>query len=214
MNVTIPSTPPPATDSSQFQRDLIALIPKLRAFSRGLCGRRGIAEDMAQEALTKAWRARERFEPGTNLKAWLFTILRNEYFSHTRHAWRESHWDNERGERIPSAFDEQDWAMEVSDTARALRGLTDGQREALILVGAGGFSYRDAAEISGVAVGTMKSRVARARTELINVLDGHKPLARRTVERAPEAMNGVLTQLSELTPETHRHAEATATAPA
>jgi len=65
--------------SPQFERDLVALIPHLRAFSRMLCGKRAIAEDMAQEALAKAWRARANFEPGTNLKAWLFTILRNEF---------------------------------------------------------------------------------------------------------------------------------------
>src|ERR1700683_1811776 len=86
--------------SPQFQRDLIALIPHLRAFSRMLCGRRVIAEDMAQEALAKAWRARARFQPGTNLKAWLFTILRNEYYSHGRRAWRETHWDEVLGGRI------------------------------------------------------------------------------------------------------------------
>lgn len=197
-----------ARASAKFQSDLIALIPKLRAFSRGLCGRRAIAEDMTQEALTKAWRARDRFEPGTNLKAWVFTILRNEYFSHSRHAWRESHWDAEQGERIPGVRDEQDWAMEFSDMARAVRDLTDGQREALILVAAGGFSYRDAAGICGVAVGTMKSRVARARTELMNLLDGSKALGARTPARAPEAMNDVLEQLAALMPPKYRHADA------
>jgi RNA polymerase sigma-70 factor, ECF subfamily len=131
--------------SARFERDLVALIPHLRAFSRMLCGRRAIAEDMAQEALAKAWRARGSFEPGTNLKAWLFTILRNEFYSHARRAWRETHWDSDLGECIAGPASEQEWTMELSDTARALSGLPDGQRKALILIAAGGFSYEDAA---------------------------------------------------------------------
>jgi RNA polymerase sigma-70 factor (ECF subfamily) len=82
---------PAVRPSPQFERDLIALIRHLRALSRAMCGRRAIADDVAQEALAKAWRAQVRFAPGTNLKAWLFTILRHEYYSHVRRAWRETH---------------------------------------------------------------------------------------------------------------------------
>jgi RNA polymerase sigma-70 factor (ECF subfamily) len=127
-----------AQAAARFQRELVALIPHLRAFSRVLCGRRAIAEDLAQEALAKAWRARERFELGTNLKAWLFTILRNEFYSHARRAWRETHWDDDLGDNIPAPPREQEWAMELSDAARALNALPDCQREPLILVSAGG----------------------------------------------------------------------------
>jgi RNA polymerase sigma-70 factor (ECF subfamily) len=186
--------------SSQFQCELVALIPHLRAFSRGLCGRRAIAEDMAQEALAKAWRARDRFEPGTNLKAWLFTILRNEFCSHARRGWRETHWDCEKGDRIAAPANEQEWAIDLADTARALEGLSEGQREALILVGAGGFSYEDAAEICGTAMGTVKSRVARARIALLNILDGDKPLPSSSSTRAMGASDNILAQLSALTP--------------
>jgi RNA polymerase sigma-70 factor (ECF subfamily) len=187
---------PPILPSLQFQRDLIALIPQLRAFSRMLCGRRAIAEDMAQEALAKAWRAHDRFEPGTNLKAWLFMILRNEYYSHTRRARRETHWDEVVGERIAAPPREQEWAMELSDTARALGGLQQGQREALILVGAAGLSYADAAKVCGAPVGTMKSRVARGRAALTSTLIGKKPILPRSLVRTVDTTEHILKQLT------------------
>jgi RNA polymerase sigma-70 factor (ECF subfamily) len=198
--VTSGAEAPPVRPSPEFQRDLIALIPYLRAFSRVLCGRRAIAEDMAQEALAKAWRARDRFEPGTNLKAWLFTILRNEFYSHTRRAWRETHWDEAAGELIAAPPNEQEWVMNLSDTARALNGLPDAQREALILVAAGGFTYQDTARICGMPVGTVKSRVARARAALVKTLDGEKPLSKRSKSRARGAAGDILAQLGALTP--------------
>jgi RNA polymerase sigma-70 factor (ECF subfamily) len=185
--------------SAQFERDLVALIPHLRAFSRMLCGRRAIAEDMAQEALAKAWRARDSFEPGTNLKAWLFTILRNEFYSHARRAWRETHWDSDLGECIAGPASEQEWTMELSDTARALSGLPDGQRKALILIAAGGFSYEDAAQISGIPAGTVKSRVARARAALLKILDGIEPLPHCPAGLAAGAAQDILAQLNAIT---------------
>jgi RNA polymerase sigma-70 factor, ECF subfamily len=194
-----PALPVPRP-SPQFQRDLVALIPPLRAFSRMLCGRRAIAEDMAQEALAKAWRAHHRFEPGTNLKAWLFTILRNEYYSHARRAWRELDWDEDLGGNIAAPPLEQEWAMELSDTARALGGLQEGQREALILVAAGGFSYEDAAKVCAAPVGTIKSRVGRARVALTSILDGDTPIPPRSVSRAKDAAEHIVAQLTALAP--------------
>jgi len=191
---------PDVSLSSEFQRELIALIPHLRAFSRLLCGRRGIAEDMAQEALVKAWRARECFQPGSNLKAWVFTILRNEYCSHGRRAWRESHWDQDMGERIAGPPLEQEWAMELADTARALGGLDRRQQEALILVAAGGLSHADAASVCAAPVGTMKSRVARARAALLNALDGDTPMPPRARRRTKDPAEHILAQLSALAP--------------
>ena len=185
-------------DAPDFQKELIALIPNLRAFSRSLCGRRGVADDMAQEALAKAWRARARYEPGTNLKAWLFTILRNEFYSHVRRDWRQANWDAEKGERIAAPANEQDWSMELSDTARALRRLPTAQREALILVAAGGFSYEDTARISGACLGTVKSRVARARAALQEILAGDEALPSAPATSDP--LDDILGQLSALTP--------------
>jgi RNA polymerase sigma-70 factor (ECF subfamily) len=190
---------PPSRSGSQFQHDLVSLIPQLRAFSRMLSGKRAIAEDMAQEALAKAWRARASFVPGTNLKAWLFTILRNEVYSHARRAWRETAWDEAEGNLIAAPANEQDSAMNLSDTARALRGLPDCQREALILIAAGGLSYEDAAKVCGTPVGTVKSRVARARAALVKMLDDDKPIP-RYLASGMTASEEILGQLSALAP--------------
>jgi len=185
-------------DENQFQRDLIALAPHLRAFSRTLCGRRDMAEDLAQEALMNAWRARGSFAAGTNLKAWVFTILRNAFYSQGRRAWRQAHWDEESANRLEGPPDKQDWSVELSDTVRALHGLPDMQREAIILIGAGGFSYEEAARICGAAVGTMKSRVARGRVALLCALDGNEPLPQLPAERSNDACDEILSQISAL----------------
>jgi RNA polymerase sigma-70 factor (ECF subfamily) len=164
----------------RFKAGLIELIPFLRAFARTLCGNPETADDLAQEALVKAWQARGSFAAGTNLKAWLFTILRNQFYSDRRRAWRQAAWDEDAAERIPASNGQQAWSAELSDTARALSILSDEQREALILVGAGGFSYEDASGICDCAVGTVKSRVARARKTLLAALDGDEPLPAAT----------------------------------
>jgi RNA polymerase sigma-70 factor (ECF subfamily) len=190
----------PALSALQFEADLIALIPQLRAFSRLLCARRSISEDMAQDALTKAWRAQASFEPGTNLRAWLFAILRNEYYSHGRRAWREMHWDEVLGDRIAAPTLEQEWSMELSDTARALDGLNKEQRDALILVAAGGFTLRDAAKFCAASVGTIKSRVARARDAVRKSLNGEKPMLPRSGVRAADTTDNILAQLTALAP--------------
>ena len=152
-----------SSPSDLFRRDLLALIPQLRAFARSLCNHRELAEDMAQGTLVKAWQAHTAFRPGTNLRAWLFTILRNEFYTYRRRSWRQSHWDEIKGGRIATPAEPQHWALELSDATRGLHELPDGQRESLILVAAAGFSYEEAAEICGVPVGTVKSRVARGR---------------------------------------------------
>lgn len=189
-----------ADTDTQFKTDLLDLIPFLRAFARSLCGNQEMADDLAQETLVKAWQARNMFAPGTNLKAWLFTILRNQFYSDRRRAWRQAPWDQDAAERIPGSSAEQSWAAELSDTARALSQLSDEQREALILVGAGGFSYEDAAAICHCAVGTVKSRVARARKSLLSILEGDEPLP--AAQQAPlnDAADEILAQLDRLAP--------------
>jgi RNA polymerase sigma-70 factor (ECF subfamily) len=159
-----------------FKTELLKLIPFLRAFARSLCGHRDFADDLAQDTLAKAWQAQASFEPGSNLKAWLFTILRNQFYSDRRRAWRQVAWSEDAAELIPAVGGDQESASELSDTVRAMWQLSPEQREALILVGAGGFSYEQAAAISGCAVGTVKSRVARARRALIALLDGEESL--------------------------------------
>ena len=195
--VNAPRTP---EDDADFRKGLLELIPFLRAFSRSLCGDRELADDLAQEALAKAWQSRETFRAGSNLKAWLFTILRNQFYSDRRRAWRQAPWDESAAERVPTAKGEQTWAVQLSDTARALRALPAEQREALILVGAGGFSYEDAASISNCAVGTVKSRVARARKALISALDGKGPLPDEPRLAGRDATNEIMAQLDRLAP--------------
>ncbi|MGQ0740963.1 MAG: sigma-70 family RNA polymerase sigma factor [Alphaproteobacteria bacterium] len=186
----------------EFRRGLLELIPFLRAFSRSLCGDRDLADDLAQEALTKAWQSRDTFRAGSNLKAWLFTILRNQFYSDRRRAWRQAPWDESAAERVPAPGSVQGWAMQLSDTARALRQLPNEQREALILVGAGGFSYEDAARICNCAVGTVKSRVARARKALIASLEGKGalPLPSGADRAQGDATHEIMSQLDHLAP--------------
>src|SRR5689334_24214235 len=187
-------------EPDSFKAELLELVPYLRAFARSLSGRHEGADDLAQEALVKAWQSRDSFVPGTNLKAWLFTILRNQFYSDRRRAWRQAPWDQDAAERIPGGGQDQGWAAELSDTARALRVLTDEQREALILVGAGGFSYEDAAAICKCAVGTVKSRVARARKTLIDILDGDDTLEDVARPAEGDAAREIMAQLDKLSP--------------
>ena len=184
-----------ADGDAQFRASLIPLIPHFRAFSFTLCRRRDLAEDMAQDALIKAWGARSSYQPGTLLKAWLFTILRNEVLSHHRRAWRQMPWDAEAAEKIAGPLEEQGWASELSDVGRALFRLPLQYREALILVAVGGFSYADAAIIGKTAVGTMKSRVARARAMLAAMLEENEALPQRRPASEGNAMEQILAQL-------------------
>lgn len=194
------ASPELARDAAAFKADLLALVPFLRAFARSLSGRHEGADDLAQQTLVKAWQSRGSFVPGTNLKAWLFTILRNQFYSDRRRAWRQIPWDTEAAERIPGSHGEQTWAADLSDTARALKALPSEQREALILVGAGGFAYEDAARISGCAVGTVKSRVARARKALIAILDGERTLPPADRPAPGDAAREIMAQLNCLAP--------------
>ena len=149
---------------------LVAQIGSLRAFAVSLCGDRDRADDLVQETLFKAWNHLDSFKEGTNLKAWLFTILRNTYFSERRKRKREvEDADGSYAARL-SSKPAQHGHMEMRDFQEALSQLPSDQREALVLVGAAGFSYEEAAEISGCAVGTIKSRVNRARSRLVTAL--------------------------------------------
>ncbi len=156
--------------SPELRESLVAQIGSLRAFAVWLCGDRDRADDLVQETLFKAWNHLDSFKEGTNLKAWLFTILRNTYFSERRKRKREvEDADGSYAARL-SSKPEQQGHMEMRDFQAALSQLPDDQREALVLVGAAGFSYEEAAEISKCAVGTIKSRVNRARNRLADML--------------------------------------------
>jgi RNA polymerase sigma-70 factor (ECF subfamily) len=161
-----------------------------------LSGHRELAEDLAQETLVKAWGARRSFAPGSNLKAWLFTILRHEFYSYQRRAWRRTSWDPAFAEAIPAPSGQQQWAVELSETVCAMRGLSDPQREALIMVGVGGFSQDDTAALSKVPVGTVKSRVGRARKALREILDSQRSLPMKSRPASDDAMGEMLAQLA------------------
>ena len=156
----------------EFKQQLAQVIPHLRAFGRSLSGNRDLADDLVQETLLKAWAARKRFQAGTNMRAWTFIILRNLYLSQMRRARFKGEWDDLVADRLLAAPASQDKHVELADMQRALLHLPQPQREALILVGAGGFAYEEAAEICGVAVGTIKSRVARGRVALEALMSG------------------------------------------
>lgn len=157
-----------------FQRELLEATPFLRAFARTLCHDTEQAEDLTQEALLKAWQCREQYQPGTNLRAWLATILRNRFYSQGRRRKWQADYDQAVMERTLVAPDNQECVVELEDVRRALAMLPDFQREALILVGAGGMSYEQVAQIAGCPLGTVKSRVRRARDELQAILFGGK----------------------------------------
>jgi RNA polymerase sigma-70 factor (ECF subfamily) len=160
-----------ASNAVSFKRELTAVIPHLRAFARGLCGRPDLADDLVQETLLKAWAAQERFEPGTSMRAWTFVILRNAYLTDMRRNRFRADYDETVAERLLVAPAGQEGPLHLSDMHRALLTLPPERREALLLVGAGGFSYEEAAEICQCAVGTIKSRVGRARAALSSMIE-------------------------------------------
>ena len=154
-----------------FKTQLIGLIPHIRAFARSLTGDATAADDLAQDAMMKAWDARDSFQMGTNMKAWTFMILRNQFYSERRRSWRTSQLDQEAAERTLVAVDNPEALVALDELRQGLAMLPPEQREALVLVGAGGFAYDEAAVICDCAVGTVKSRVSRARKALQAVLE-------------------------------------------
>jgi RNA polymerase sigma-70 factor (ECF subfamily) len=149
---------------------LLGAIPALRAFAFSLTYDLDRSDDLVQDTLVRAWTKAGSFRRGTNLTAWLFTILRNLFYSEQRKRKREvEDADGVHAARLAS-LPEQEVRMEMAQFQEALNLLPHSQREALILVGAQSFTYEEAAEICGVAVGTIKSRVSRARVRLIEAL--------------------------------------------
>jgi len=189
----------PLSDSD-FKDKLAAVIPHLRSFGRALSGSRDLADDLVQETLLKAWAARKRFQAGTNMRAWTFIILRNLFLSQMRRARFKGEWDDITASKILAAPASQDRHIELGDMQRALMHLPQPQREALILVGAGGFAYEEAAEICGCAVGTIKSRVARGRVALEQLLSSGKLPSRRQHRTDPHksALQTIMGEVDEL----------------
>lgn len=183
----------------EFKKELSQVIPHLRAFGRSLSGNRDLADDLVQETLLKAWAARARFQAGTNMRAWTFIILRNLFLSQMRRARFKGEWDDITASRVLAAPAGQEHHVELADMQRALMHLPQPQREALILVGAGGFAYEEAAEICGCAVGTIKSRVARGRVALEQLLtEGRLPSRRDSATSEHTALQNILRDVDDL----------------
>lgn len=150
--------------------EVVELIPALRAFARTFCRSPADADDLVQETLTKAIANLDRFEPGTRLKSWLFTIMRNTYLSGVARSRREATGMDVEETSGPEA--PQEWSTQVREVRAAIGRLPQGQREVLVLVGMLGVSYEETARICDCAIGTVKSRLSRARAALLAELGG------------------------------------------
>lgn len=164
-------------DQDDPRDQLVSHLPALRAFALSLTREGAAADDLVQDTIVKAWTNMDKFQTGTNLRAWLFTILRNTFYSSRRKTKREvSDTDGLHAARQATKPD-HDGRLAMNDFRTAFARLPDEQREALILVGASGFSYEEAASMTGVAVGTVKSRANRGRrklAELLHLADGEE----------------------------------------
>jgi RNA polymerase sigma-70 factor, ECF subfamily len=171
-----------------LHRDIVAQLPHLRAFALLLARDRTLANDLVQEAVLRALTHAEQFQRGTNFKAWISAILRNSYFNEVRRRRRASPVDIDTLGNALTVNGGQEEHMQMREFEHAFQTLPDSQREALTLVGASGFSYEEAARISGCAVGTVKSRVSRARLRLQEILERGEPTVSRVsveVRKAP-----------------------------
>jgi len=190
---------PRSLSDREFKHALTEVAPHLRAFARGLCGCRDRADDLAQEAMLRAWAARERYAAGTNFKAWTFTILRNHFYSEARRARFHGEYDELAAERILRAPASQESAIELGDVLRALTAIPATYREALILVAAGNLSYEEIADICGIALGTVKSRICRARSMLSKVIEsGQLPDFRHNFVLNGEAIDAFFDELAKI----------------
>jgi RNA polymerase sigma-70 factor (ECF subfamily) len=150
--------------------EIVTHLPAMRAFALSLCRNGSTADDLVQDTIVKAWKNIDKFKAGTNMRAWLFTILRNTFYSDRRKAKREvADVDGQMAATLSQKPD-HDGRMAMNDFETQFAKLPSEQREALMLVGAMGFSYEEAAETCRVAVGTIKSRVNRGRVRLIELL--------------------------------------------
>jgi RNA polymerase sigma-70 factor (ECF subfamily) len=185
-----------STFNGPFEAELIGLVPHLRAFGRTLTGNAAEGDDLAQETVSKALAHRNKFQMGTNMKAWTFLILRNLFYSDKRRAWRSTPLDPEVAERTLVATNNPASVIELDELRRALSMLPDDQREALILIGAAGLSYEEVSVIVGVAIGTIKSRVSRARDRLALIYAE----GRIVVDHLPAhtAMTAIFSQIEQL----------------
>ena len=186
-------------DAGSFSAEIVDHIPALRSLARQLTRNQESAADLTQETLAKAWASRRSFAAGTNLRAWLATIMRNQFRSEMRRAWRQMPWEEEIAATIPAPGDEPNASVELEDAARAIASLSRRQREALILAGVGGLSYDDVGAAIKCGSKAVKSRVCRARHAVMSMLDGTEPLKTRRSKRSRDSINDLVRELHRLT---------------
>lgn len=174
-------------DNAEFRAQLLEHVPQLRAFARGLSGSRDRADDLVQDTVARALGAAHRYQPGTNMRAWLFTILRNCHFSERRKARYDGGSIDDLPERLQTTRGDQMVSLELKEVRVLLQSIPVQYREALILVSAAGMSYDEAAAVCKCAVGTIKSRINRARNELTRLMDAPVSPSRRAALRASRA---------------------------
>lgn len=156
--------------TAMFKTDLLAALPDLRGFAMSLVVNATRADDLVQETLLKAWKSQDRFVPGTNLIAWLFTIMRNQFYTECRKAKREVEDADGAAAAQLIELPSQEHGIELQKVWPILAKLPPAQREALLLVAGQGMTYEAAAALLGTQTGTMKSRVSRARAFLADAL--------------------------------------------
>jgi RNA polymerase sigma-70 factor (ECF subfamily) len=194
MDLPAPSERTRQEMDAALRTQVLEFLPAVRAFARSLTRNRTEADDLVQETLLKALSNMDKFDPGTNLRAWLFTILRNTYYTEIRKRRRENDGMAALAQQDTNIGPSQEWSSTLTSLKDALALLPDDQREALVLVGAAGLSYEEAAEVCGCALGTIKSRVNRARAKLL-VLMGAEATA-DVVEGDAVAMSAARSSLS------------------
>jgi RNA polymerase sigma factor (sigma-70 family) len=155
--------------------NIVDLIPALRAFARTFCREVSDADDLVQETLMKGLANLDKFEPGTRMKSWLLTIMRNSFYTRAKSAMREVPGlvDDASGRLVAEAT--QEWSVRGREVRDAINRLPPAKREIIMLIGVLGVSYEDAAEICGCSVGTVKSRLNRARAQILRHLGEDTP---------------------------------------
>ena len=161
----------------QSDATIVEMIPALRAFARTFCRDPSDADDHVQETLTKGIANIDKFEPGTRMKSWLFTIMRNTFYTRVKAYMREAPGLVDCASSRPTAEATQEWTVRGHEVHEAINRLPEHQREALVLIGVLGVSYEEAAEICDCAIGTIKSRLNRARATLLEELGENSPEA-------------------------------------
>lgn len=210
----VPANPgirPAREDQPSFSVDLARQMIELRGYALWLCRSSSLADDLIQETLLNAWAARSRFEAGTNLKAWCTTILRNVFFSHKRRSWRTTPLSDDIIANLASEECNLDHRLELLSLRHAIGLLPLDQREAILLVGVGSKSYIEAAKVCGCAVGTIKSRVSRARVRLAELMLGsEQSLISNSTLSVGDAIDDLMDQLALLAGGTDQAGDTTA----